>query len=127
MRGSQLRPDERRRLTIAEWRQAQGIRGAAGVPEVLRALEFIAQQEVTNIRDGEPLRLTAKQLRIAQHRAISQERRRMTKHAPVTSDPELWWEQIKGIAARWNIATEREHWEKKPAPRATRQPEGEAA
>lgn len=117
MYGSQLNPAERRRLTIAEWRQAQGIRGANGVPEVLFALEFIAQQQVHTVRDGEPLRLTAKQLRLAQHRAISQERKRMTKDAPVPEDPELWWEQIKAIADRWNIKTERDDWEKKPVPR----------
>jgi hypothetical protein len=115
-----LSPTERRRLTIAEWRQAQGIRGANGVPEVLRALEFIAQQEVSRIRDGEPLRLTAKQLRIAQHRAISQQRKAETKNAPVPDDAELWWMQIKAIADRWNIKTEREHWEKKPVARLPR-------
>ena len=115
MHGSQLNPSERRRLTIAEWRQAQGIRGANGVPEVLRALEFIAQQQVHMVRDGEPLRLTAKQLRLAQHRAISQERKRMTKDAPVPDDAELWWEQIKAIAERWNIKTERADWEKNPS------------
>ena len=119
MRGSQLSPAERRRLTIAEWRRAQGIRGANGVPEVLRALEFIAQQEVANIRDGEPLRLTAKQLRLAQHRAISQQRKAEAKHAPIPDDAEHWWMHIKAIADRWNIKTERADWEKQPTPART--------
>lgn len=120
MRGSQMSPAERRRLTIAEWRRAQGERGANGVPEVLRALEFIARQEVANVLDGDPLRLRKQHLMIAQHRAISQQRK--AEHGEPPADVELWWEQISAIAARWGIETKRSDWTKdKPkAPPADR-------
>lgn len=103
---------ERKRHLMAEWRSAQGERGAGGVPEVLRALEHIAgpiADAQAWTRSEAPLRLTKTQLRLAQHRAISQRRR--VEYGPPGRDPEAWWEQIAGIAARWGIRTTREEWE----------------
>jgi hypothetical protein len=102
---------DRTRRIMAEWRAAQGQRGTNGVREVLRALEFIAEPLASQkawANDPEPLRLTKAQLKLAQHRAISQQRR--IEHGPPGKDPDLWWEQVAGIAARWGIETTRDEW-----------------
>lgn len=102
---------EKVRRLMADWRKGQGHRGANGVEEVLRSLEFIAEP-VANLlawgKGSESLVLTGKQLRLAQHRAISQQRRLDYGRLPKTN--EEWWEQITAIAARWGIATAYEDW-----------------
>ena len=107
---------ERTHAMMARWRLEQGHRGANGVPEVLRALEFIAEK-LANVAcwtdSPEPLLLTAKQLRLAQHRAISLQRR--IDHGILPRTNEEWWEQISAIAERWNITTHYDDWApKKP-------------
>lgn len=97
---------------MSVWRAGQGLRGSKGVREVLLALEFIARPIAENSawsENPEPIVLTMKQLKLAQHRAISQQRR--AEHGPPGKDPEIWWEQISGIAKRWGIETTREEWE----------------
>ena len=103
------------RKLLAEWRAGQGRRAANGVTEVMRALEFIAQPiaEMEARRETpQPVALTRKQVRIAQHRAISV-RRRIEFGSPEGMAADLWWEQISGIAERWGIATTRDDWEPK--------------
>lgn len=108
---------DRTRRIMAEWREAQGKRGANGVLEVLRALEFIAEpiasQQAWKGDNTPPLRLTAKQLRLAQQRAISQERSRT--HGPIMPSlkADHWWEQIEAIGRNWNIPMNRAEWESK--------------
>jgi len=100
------------------WRAGQGLRGSKGVPEVLRALEFIAHPiaEAQAWSDNpEPIVLTVKQLKLAQQRAISQQRR--VEYGPPGKDPDQWWEQVAGIAHRWGIATTRDEWTKDPPER----------
>ncbi len=111
MLGSRPSPELRRREILAEWKANQGERGAAGVPDVLRALEHIASLQVANVRDGDRLRLGAKQLRLAQHRALSQARR--VRHGEPPRSVDVWWEQIAEIAQQWGIETKREDWEPK--------------
>lgn len=101
---------QRRRAIMAEWHAAQGERGAAGVPEVLHALEHIARLKIHTVPENGRLRLSAKDLRQAQHIAISQRRRVEHKGAEPPADPEVWWAQISEIAARWGIATHRADW-----------------
>jgi hypothetical protein len=107
---------EKSRRIMAEWRLAQGNRGANGVREIMRALEFIAEPladlKAWTKNDDAPLRLTRKQLVLAQHRAISQQRR--IEFGPPGKDPDAWWEQISAIAQRWGIETEREEWTSDP-------------
>lgn len=100
------------RRLMAAWREGQGKRAAKDVPELMRALEFIAQQ----IADGEawkpdprPVILTRKQVRLAWFRAISQKRR--MEYGPPGKSADEWWEQIKAIADRWGIETTRAEWE----------------
>jgi len=106
---------DRTRRIMAEWREAQGKRGAQGITEVLRALEFIAEpiasQQAWKGDNTPPLRLTAKQLRLAQHRAISQERNR--QHGPIMPSlkADHWWEQIEAIGRAWNIPMTPSEWE----------------
>lgn len=102
---------DRVRGLMAVWRAGQGLRGAKGVREVLRALEFIAEP-IAAVRawdeTPEPIALTGKELRLAQHRAISQQRR--IEHGPPPKNPDVWWEQIETIARGWGIETKREDW-----------------
>lgn len=110
---------ERKTRILTEWRAAQGHRGANGVLEVLRALEFIAEPIAVQTawkNAPEPLRLTAKNLRLAQHRAISLAR--VNEFGPPPKDPAVWWAQIQQIAARWNIPTHYDHWEPRNPERA---------
>lgn len=100
------------RRLMAEWREGQGKRASKGVPELMRALEFIAQQ----IADGEAWKpdpravsLTRKQVRLAWFRAISQRRR--IEYGPPGKSADEWWEQIKSIADRWGVETNRAEWE----------------
>lgn len=104
--------DKTRRI-MAEWRQTQGTRGANGVVEVLRALEFIAEPLASMKAwrdDPEPLRLTKAQLKLAQMRAVSQQR--MKLEGPPPKNPDVWWDQIDAIARGWSIATTRDEWTK---------------
>lgn len=94
------------------WREGQGKRASRGIPELLRALEFTAQQ----IADGEswkaepaPISLTRKQVRTAWHRALSQQRR--AEHGPPGHNPDQWWDQIKAIADRWGVDVDRADFE----------------
>lgn len=107
-----MTPVQRRRAIMAEWHAAQGERGAAGVPEVLRALEQLARLKMHTVPEHGRLRLTAKDLRLAQHIAISQRRRIEHKGSEPPADVEVWWSQISEIAARWGIPTRREDWER---------------
>lgn len=103
---------EKYRRRATEWRDSQGRRGAKGIPEVLQALEFIALPLAYHSASApEPLRLTTKQLKLAQHRAISF--RRYHEFGPLQSwlKTDEWWSQIRTIANRWNIETTREDWE----------------
>jgi len=100
------------RRLMDEWRAGQGKRAAQGIPELMRALEFIAQQ----VADGqswkanpEPVSLTRKQVKTAWHRAISQRRR--AEHGPPSKNADEWWEQISAIAERWGVKTTRDEWE----------------
>lgn len=103
-----MTPAERRRAVMNEWRTNQGERGAAGVPEVLHALEHIASRRAASVAEGERLRLGARDLRLAQHRAISQQRKRLHGEPPASGD--VWWEQISAIAAGWGIVTAQADW-----------------
>ena len=100
------------RRLMDEWRAGQGKRASKGVPELMRALEFIAQQ----VADGEswkanpsPISLTRKQVRTAWHRAVSQRRR--AEHGPPGGNADAWWEQIDAIAKRWGLEMTRDEWE----------------
>ena len=99
------------RKLMDEWRAGQGRRAANGVTEVMRALEFIAQPIAdmeARKENPQPVALTRKQVRIAQHRAISARRR--IEHGPPDMSAEVWWEQIEAIAKRWGISTTQEEW-----------------
>ncbi len=102
---------ERVRALMADWRRGQGHRGANGVIEVLRALEFIAEP-LANLKAWEenpsPIVLTTKQLRLAQQRAISMQRRIAYGAMPRTN--EVWWEQIQAVAAQWGVPVKYEDW-----------------
>jgi intein/homing endonuclease len=95
-----------------DWRAGQGQRAAKGIPELMRALEFIARQVADGqswSADPQPVSLTRKQVKTAWHRAISQRRR--AEYGPPGKSPDEWWEQISSIAARWGIETNRAEWE----------------
>lgn len=97
---------------MASWREGQGKRAANGIPEIFRALEFIARgvAEAESWKaDPRPVVLTRGQVRLAQKRAISQRRR--AEHGPPGHSPDAWWDQIKAIADRWGIEAAREDWE----------------
>jgi len=101
------------------WRADQGKRASNGVREVMRALEFIAQPiaEMEARKEfPQPVVLSRKQVRIAQHRAISAQRR--IEQGPPDMPLEVWWEQIAAIAQRWGIATTREDWTAKTSDKA---------
>lgn len=96
---------------MSMWRAGQGLRGSKGVEEVLRALEFIAQpiaEAAAWSENPEPVQLTGKQLRLAQYRAVSQQRR--IEHGNLPRNADDWWSQISAIAERWGIQTTREEW-----------------
>lgn len=93
---------------LNHWRAGQGAKIRANRPlEVYRACEHLAQLAAP-VRD--PLILTAAEIDLAMHRAISLERRRI--HGIPGKNPDEWWEQIKAIADRWKISTARADWEK---------------
>lgn len=101
---------------MANWRQTQGHRAAAGSVEVLRALEAIAgplawiQAFAEEIPDPRRFFLTKDQLTIGRQRAVSQERTK--RHGPLPRDPETWWAQISEIQAAWSIDLPRAAWTK---------------
>jgi hypothetical protein len=101
---------------MTDWECGQCARAAAGIPEVKRALSFVAAQ-VANAEawkpNPAPILLTRRQVREAQQRAISGERLRVygapaSLAGPKTNDD--WWHQIQAIAERWGIATNRGEW-----------------
>ncbi len=99
------------RELMADWRQRQGHRAANGNINVLRTLEFIAEPiaNVSAWEDGPaPVVLTVKQVRLAQQRAISLQRR--IEHGTLPATNEAWWEQIQAVAARWGIPVKYEDW-----------------
>lgn len=102
---------ERVRGLMREWRQEQGNRAAGGNAAVMRVLEHMALQ-LANVwgwsENPRPLRLTRAQVRVVQQRAISQERVRI--HGPLPRDGAVWWAQIEGICAEWNIPAVYEEW-----------------
>lgn len=109
------------RKLMQSWRFSQGNRAAGGIPEVMRALEFIAEPIANQqawAAQPNPVILTRKQVRLAQHRAISMQRR--VEHGrPEDYTPETWFEQIHAIAARWKIETVKADWERtKPEAKA---------
>lgn len=55
--------------------------------------------------------LSTDQIRMCEHRAISQER--VKRHGPPPKLTEHWWPQIEGIAAEWGIATTLADWASK--------------
>lgn len=92
---------------LSHWRAGQGAKIKANRPlQVYRACEHIAQL-VAPSRD--PLILSADEIKLAQQRAISQERRRI--HGPIGKDPGEWWEQIEAIGRAWNIPMTLSEWE----------------
>ncbi len=114
--GPRIDFDARRRRVasvMARWRGEQGEPLSRGVPEILASLEFIALP-IAGLRgysdDPEPIVLSADQVRIAQHRALSQERRRL--YGDVRSNA-AHWEQIETLAAQWGIDTRIEDWASK--------------
>lgn len=112
--------NERALRLFTEWRAGQGMRGSNGVPQVLIALEAIARPLafVEGWKENpRPLVLRAKDLKLAQHRAISIERR--LRWGSPGRKADLWWEQISSIAEQWRIQTTREEWEENTN-RATR-------
>ena len=105
---------EKVRQIMAEWREAQGHRGANGVREVMRALEFIAEP-LANVLAWKPgnqrLRLTTAHLKLAQHRAISARRRDIHGTIMPSLKADDWWDQIRSIGESWNIPMTRADWE----------------
>lgn len=95
------------RGNLNQWRAGQGARIRAKSEDVFRACDHIAKQWAA-LRD--PLELTADEIKLAVHRAISQQRRKEYGDLPASAD--TFWEQISSIAQRWNVATKREDWEK---------------
>lgn len=85
---------------------------ANAVPEVRRALAPIARQAAHDAAwrdDAKPIVLSAQQVRLAERRAISQQRR--TEHGPPERlSGEAWWAQISAIATRWKVATSIDEW-----------------
>jgi hypothetical protein len=102
---------DRTRRLMAEWREGQGRRESGGNPEIMLALEHMAEP-LANLwgwaENPEPIRLTVKQILIVQQRAISSERRRRFGAMPRYN--ETWWDQIEQVAASWNIAVRWEDW-----------------
>ena len=98
---------ERMRRLMAEWRPPVDV-----APEVRRALEHIALQvadEAAWHADAKPVVLTRQQHKLAEQRALSQQRR--SEHGPPEGfSGEAWWTQISAIAARWQLAVSREEW-----------------
>ena len=111
---------ERKRAMLTEWRDVQGARGAGGIAEVWQALVSIAEARshvaAWNDKAG-PLRLSRQDLRLAQHRAISQQRR--LEHGRPVGDGAAWWEQVKEIAERWKIPVAYEDWTDRKQTEAT--------
>lgn len=112
---------ERKVRILAAWRAGQGARAANGIPEVMRALEFVADGIADLMAwDEQPGELLLKrgEVRTAQHRAISQHRRVL--HGVPPDSVDVWWGQISAIAAHWGIETKSEDWmarESEAAPR----------
>ena len=102
------------RQIMADWRRRQGERAANGVPQVLRALELIAEP-LANVMawsgNDNRLLLTAAELRIAKQRAISQER--YARHGALraaSAKAEVWWPQICAIQEAWGIGFAWDDW-----------------
>jgi hypothetical protein len=105
------RHGERVAELVADWRRR--VRGVPPVaPEVGRALEAIAHELARDAawrREPGPIVLTARQVRLAEQRALSL-RRRAEHGPPEQLGREAWWAQIAAIAARWKVATSPEEW-----------------
>lgn len=111
--------NERLRLLVHTWRERQGRKAARDAPEVLRAMEYLAtlQASVASWHDEpRPIVLTHDELRLARHRAISQQRRLEFGPNPPPS-PALFFDQVRTIAERWGIATTIEDWTAKTSER----------
>ncbi len=104
---------------MQSWRAFQGNRAADGVKAMMQSLEFIAEPIANQQAFAEqpiPVVLTRKQVRLAQKRAISQQRR-AEFGPPEQQTPDAWWEQIQTIAARWKIPATKEEWSAKKQPK----------
>lgn len=92
---------------LNHWRAGQGAKIKANRPlPVFRACEHIAGL-LAPMRD--PLILTVDEIKTAQNRAISMERRRV--YGPLGKDSDEFWQQIAAIAQSWGITTARSEWE----------------
>lgn len=112
---------------LADWKAGQGARAAAGVPEVMRALEFVARQMAERMAwhdNPKPLLLTRAQVKAAQQSAISILRRDRYGKPPLR--PQRWWQQIFEVAADLRIEVTPEWWGDETA-RTLAQPEEIAA
>lgn len=98
----------RRRIEalLDDWREREGKPLSKGVSEVLAALEVVARS-VAGLRAWreypEPVVLSDDQVRLAQQRALSQERLRLHR---VGGN----WAQIERIAVEWGILALAEEW-----------------
>ena len=104
----------RKASLLNEWRAAQGQRVADGVPEVMQALALIAA-DIAHLyawrADSAQVRLTRRQIMLAQSRAISLQRVVLYGPAHKIRDPGIWWEQIQQVAALWRITFSYDDWQ----------------
>lgn len=115
---------DRKTRLLADWHERQGKLVSRGVPEVLRSLywraEEIAQYEARKAEPG-PVTLTAAEIRLCQHRAISSARR--DRFGPVERQtPSAWWQQITDVSHGWGIAADWDDWKEQPPPPPPGQP-----
>lgn len=116
---------DRRKRLIDDWRVRQGEGVSRGVPQILRQLEIVARsglpgdidpktrvrgaEEIAWETNGGPIILSAKQIRIAIHAAISQER--VDRYGPLhRQGAGLWWQQIIDVSHGWGIEADWDDW-----------------
>jgi hypothetical protein len=102
---------ERKRKLVWNWKASQGDRASNGRPEIMRALQYVAEQ-IADQRawssNPEPIALTRKQVFKAQQSALSIKRREL--HGLPPKDAHLWWSQLEEIARGWGMEITPEWW-----------------
>lgn len=102
---------ERKKQLFASWKAGQGQRASNGIPEMMRALEAVAEPIAAQRAwdaQPEPVVLTRKQVFKAQQSALSIKRREL--HGLPPKDAVLWWSQIVEIAKGWRLEITPDWW-----------------
>lgn len=105
---------DRKRRLLDDWNERQGRRLSRGVPRVLQALLWRAEELAAMAAWKEnpgPIVLGAEEIRLCLHRAISGERRE--RHGPIraSTPAALWWQQVTDVAHGWGIAANWDDWQ----------------